>query len=184
MTDKDLEIVLRCRSGNQEAFTDFVLHYTPYVYRTAVAFLHDRVEAEDLTQEIFLKVHRSLSQLHDIRAFPAWFKRLITNACLDQLKKKPPLPTAELNLDRAAPTGAEQWETRLILREALAELSLEQRQVLLLREWQGYEYREIAELMGIPLGTVKSRLFSARAHLKNVLEEETDVRSSSPGHDC
>ncbi|CAA7600541.1 RNA polymerase sigma factor, sigma-70 family [Acididesulfobacillus acetoxydans] len=183
MTDKDLEIVLRCRSGDEEAFTDFVLHYTPYVYRTAVAFLHDRTEAEDLTQEIFLKVHRSLSQLHDLRTFPAWFKRLITNACLDHLKKKTPVPTAEFELDRAAPSGPEQWETRLVLREALAGLSLEQRQVLLLREWQGYEYREIAELMGIPLGTVKSRLFSARAHLKNVLEEEPRVRGTSTGRD-
>lgn len=171
VTDKELELVARARLGDKDAFTDFVLYYTPYVYRTAVAFLHDRTEAEDLAQEVFLKVHRSLSQIQDVQAFPAWFKRLITNACLDRLKKQVPLPTTEINLDRAAPGGPEQWETRLLLQEALGSLSPEHREVLTLREWQGYDYQEIAGLLGVPVGTVKSRLHSARAQLKSTLTE-------------
>jgi len=167
----DLELIERVRSGNADAFAHFLKHYTPYVYRTAFAFLHDGHESEDVAQEIFLKVYRSISELQDLRAFNAWFKRIITNTCLDRLRKQKPTPMLDVELDLIQEKNPQPWDQRLDMQEAIKQLIPEYREALILKEWQGYAYQEIATLLSIPLGTVKSRIHGARVQLRKILAD-------------
>ena len=167
----DLELIEQVRSGNEEAFARLLKHYTPFVYRTAFAFLHDGQESEDVTQEIFLKVYRSISELQDLQAFNAWFKRIITNTCLDRLRKQKPTPMPDVELDLIQEKNPQSWDQRLDIQEAMKQLIPEYREALILKEWQGYAYQEIATLLSIPLGTVKSRIHSARLKLRKILSD-------------
>ena len=171
MITTDFELIEQVRSGNDEAFARLLKHYTPYVYRTALAFLHDGHEAEDMAQEIFLKVYRSIPELQDLGAFNSWFKRIITNSCLDRLRKKKPTPVPDTELDLIIKNTPQKWEQRIEILEAINQLIPEYREALMLREWQGYDYQEIATLLSIPLGTVKSRIHGARVQLRKVLSD-------------
>ena len=147
------------------------MNYSSYVYRTAFAFLHNESEAEDASQETFLKVFRSISRLKDVQTFPAWFKKVISSVCLDRLKGKKLDLVSETSLDLVMTCSLDQCHRKLELREALDKLSLEEREIVVLCDWQGYSYQEIAELLVIPLGTVKSRLHNARMHLRTILSD-------------
>ena len=173
MITVDFKLIEQVRSGNEEAFTRLLEHYTPYVYRTAFAFLHDEHESEDVAQEIFLKVYRSIRELQDIAAFNAWLKRIITNSCLDRLRRQRPIPVhdIELNQNQIIENTSQKWDQHLEIQEAINRLIPEYREVLILREWQGYDYQEIATLLSIPLGTVKSRIHGARLQLRKILSE-------------
>lgn len=109
----DFELIEQVRSGNVEAFARLLKHYTPYVYRTAFAFLHDEHESEDVAQEIFLKVYRSIRELQDIRAFNAWLKRIITNTCLDRLRKQRPTPVPDTQLNQIMKKNPQKWDQHL-----------------------------------------------------------------------
>lgn len=163
----NLRLIEQVLTGEKEAFNQLVINYSAYVYRTAFAFLHNESEAEDVSQEIFLKVYRSIHRLNDVQAFPAWFKKVITTVCLDRMKGK------QLDLDpdiESIPTtAADHWDRQIELRKALGKLSAEERQIIILFDWQGYSYQEIATILEIPLGTVKSRLHIARMHLRTIL---------------
>ena len=167
----DLELIKQVRSGNEEDFARLLKHYTPYVYRTAFAFLHDEHESEDVAQEIFLKVYRSIRELQDISAFNAWLKRIISNSCLDRLRKKRPTPVSDTQLNLIIEKHPEKWDQHVEMQEAINQLIPEYREALILREWQGYDYQEIATLLSIPLGTVKSRIHGARVHLRKILAQ-------------
>lgn len=167
----DFELIEQVRSGNEEAFARLLKHYTPYVYRTAFAFLHDEHESEDVAQEIFLKVYRSIRELQDLGAFAAWFKRIITNSCLDRLRKQRPTPVPDTQLNHIMEKNPQQWDQHLEIQEAINQLIPVYREAVLLREWQGYDYQEIATLLSIPLGTVKSRIHEARVQLRKILLE-------------
>lgn len=167
----ELELIEQVRSGSEEAFARLLKQYTPYVYRTAFVLLHDGHEAEDVAQEIFLKVYRSISALQDVRAFNSWFKRIVTNSCLDRLRKQKPTPIPDAELDLILEKNPQKWDQRLEMQEAVQQLIPEYREALMLREWQGYDYQEIANILTIPLGTVKSRIHGARVQLRKILSD-------------
>ncbi|WP_068964369.1 RNA polymerase sigma factor [Desulfosporosinus sp. BG] len=169
MAEFNHELIAKVRAGDKESFEIFVKSYTPYVYRTAFAFLHDPVEAEDVSQEIFLKIHRSISQLNDLHAFNSWLKKIITHSCLDHIKKQEPTPTPFLELDLGFHDTSLHWDQHLDILGALKNLNIEYRETLVLREWEGYSYEEIANILGVPVGTVKSRIHTARLQLRKTL---------------
>lgn len=171
MAGIDLTLIEHVLAGDQEAFTQLVQYHSAYVYRTAFSFLRNESEAEDASQEIFLKVYRSIHRLNDVRAFPAWFKKVITTVCLDRLKTKQPELVPESTLESVLTTTSDHWDRDIQLREALGKLSQEERKLITLVDWQGYSYQEIAAIAEIPLGTVKSRLHTARMHLRTLLLE-------------
>ncbi len=173
MTEFDFDLINKIRAGDEQSFASLVISYTPYVYRTAFAFLQDRSEAEDISQEVFLKIFRAISQLSDPHAFHSWLKKIVTNACLDHLKKQRPSPTADAELDvlPSATETSQHWDQHLLIQDALQSLRSEYRETLVLREWQGYSYQEIAALLGVPVGTVKSRIHTARMQLAKMLAE-------------
>ncbi|WP_123040183.1 sigma-70 family RNA polymerase sigma factor [Cohnella candidum] len=166
--DEELRrFVHAARTGSKEAFAELVRRFKGNVYRHAYGMLGSRSEAEDAAQEAFIKAYYSISRLDADFAFSSWMMRIVTNICLDRLKKRTDeWPVAEESRLSAAAARDEMSDTRMAIQEAMRQLSPEHRQVLLLHDMQGYRYEEISELLDIPLGTVKSRLNAARLALR------------------
>ncbi|SEP15357.1 RNA polymerase sigma factor [Paenibacillus sp. OV219] len=176
MVDEELKhIIHRAKRGDREAFADLVQRFKGHVYRYAVGMLGDRMDAEDVSQETFIKAYYSLSSLDSEYAFSSWIIRVAANLCKDRLKKRAKAPehdiTEEQNEWIADQRAANPLE-KLSIEEGLSRLSVGHREVLLLHEIQGYNYEEIAEMIDVPLGTVKSRLFAARINLRKELRRE------------
>ncbi|MDB5085162.1 MAG: sigma-70 family polymerase sigma factor [Bacilli bacterium] len=164
--------VHEARLGNKEAFTELIRRFKGNVYRHAYGMLGERMEAEDVVQEAFIKAYYSLSRLESDYAFATWIMRIVSNLCLDRLKKHPKDQT--VSNERMVELAAEQQgntHLRITLEEAMQQLSPEHRQVILLHDVQGYRYEEMAALLDVPLGTVKSRLNAARLALRNELKK-------------
>ncbi|MFC9709096.1 RNA polymerase sigma factor [Paenibacillus sp. NPDC056933] len=170
MVDEKLSrIIDRARRGDQEAFAELVIRYKGPVFRHTFGMLGDRGEAEDAAQEIFMKAYFALSKLDDVHAFSSWLMRIASNLCKDKLKQRTKtIETYETLKETIPDDSASDPNLKLSMEEALARLSVDHREILLLHDVQGFRYEEIAELTGIPMGTVKSRLFSARMSLRKI----------------
>ncbi|GMK43951.1 ECF RNA polymerase sigma factor SigW [Paenibacillus glycanilyticus] len=168
-------IILQAKSGDQEAYATLVKRYKGHVYRHALGMLGDRMDAEDAAQEAFIKAFYSLSSLDSAYAFSSWILRITSNLCKDRLKKRAKALEQELkeghNEDIADPHMPDALE-KVSLADGLGRISADHREVLLLHEVQGYSYEEIAAILEVPIGTVKSRLFAARINLRNELRRE------------
>jgi RNA polymerase sigma-70 factor (ECF subfamily) len=166
------------RSGDAAAFESLVRSRMDATYRVSLAILGDGADAADATQETFVAAWRQLPRLRDLDRFDAWFQRVAVNACRMTLRARGrrrvrEIPMAELGGadERAlgAPPARSDAER---LRSALRRLTLDQRAVLALHHLEGRTVAEVAEILGIPVGTAKSRLFKARAELDKALREE------------
>jgi RNA polymerase sigma factor (sigma-70 family) len=171
------EIILQAKNGNQNAFRHLVTAYKGTVFRHAFALLNDRMEAEDVTQEAFVKAYYSLPKLENEYAFVSWLTKIVTNLCYDKNKKitkKNAMESEELIENVVIPKGPspiDQTVAKISIKEALQKIPIDQRNALILKEIQGYSYLEISELLKIPLGTVKSRINAARENLRKELQK-------------
>lgn len=182
--DLDNILVARCLSGDDAAWDDLVRAHTRRVYGLCYRFTGRDAEAQDLTQEVFLRVFRSLRTFRaNEGAFVTWLARLTRNLLIDHYRRtrqdrvtdsiEEQLPVLEQNLgagsrpDRAL-AGREASE---VLQAALQKLSPDLRETVILRDLQEMEYREIAMVLKIPEGTVKSRLNRGRAELARILRK-------------
>ena len=185
----DVEIVQRAREGDHEAFRVLVERYQSRAYRLALRVLRDEEQARDAVQDAFLKAYGSLDRFQGRSGFYTWLYRIVMNQCLD--RKRRDKSDRELEWDdvtaaRAARTpaagsfegggagpapdvAAERGELRQVLEKAIAELPDDARRTIELREIDGLSYREIAEALGVPKGTVMSRLHYARRRLQESL---------------
>jgi RNA polymerase sigma-70 factor (ECF subfamily) len=146
----------------------------------AYQFCGSREEAEDRTQEVFLKLHGALPKYDFGKNFTAWLLTLAKNHLIDEYRQTKWEKTQRDEFDervlaQAAHTGPEDdlvaRETKALVWEGLNRLSADMRMVLILRDLQGKSYEEVAEILGLPLGTVKSRVNRARIQLALVLKE-------------
>ncbi|TCP57882.1 RNA polymerase sigma-70 factor (ECF subfamily) [Tumebacillus sp. BK434] len=177
MTDIELEsLILSAMQGKKEAFARLIERFRTYAFQTAYGFLQDRMDAEDVVQEAFTKAYFSIGKLQSPHAFHSWFSRIVTNLCLDRLKRRRYSLASErieeVAEQRDSASGLSRSLERLTIEEALGRLSPEMREVLVLRELQGFDYQEIAEILRIPIGTVRSRLHAGRLHLRKHLAPE------------
>jgi len=173
--DHELTLLIKeARGGSEEAFSALVSKYKGKVFRHAYAMMNDRGEAEDVAQDAFVKAFYSLHKLDNDFAFVSWLTRIVSNLCYDRLKKKQKskhvqMENLEQNSLRHSSSPIDRTNTKLIIQEAMKKLSVEHRSALVLRDVQGYSYEEISEILNIPLGTVKSRINTARGILKKEL---------------
>lgn len=184
LTDQDL--VLRVVQGDDEAFALLVRRYQGMVFNVAYRLLGNRGDAEDLTQEAFVRVYRAMASFDTTRPLAPWLKRITTNACLNWLERQKARPQttasdlvatdeADDPLDHFADPGGtpEQQltgdeQTRQI-RLALTRLPARYRVMIELRHYQDLSYEEIAAALDVPVSTVKSDLFRARKRLEQIL---------------
>jgi RNA polymerase sigma-70 factor (ECF subfamily) len=181
-------LVAAARRGDHQAFNKLILNYQTLVYNVAYRVLHDPDAAADATQEAFISAFRAL---HGFRggSFKAWLLRIVTNACYDQLrvtKRRPSSSLDDMAVDSDhSPTlmddreSPEQYSVRQDLSRAiqdgLDQLPPDQKMAVILSDIQGLSYEEIAEVTGVALGTVKSRLSRGRLRLRDLLRQQEEL---------
>ena len=170
--DLDMPLIKSYLAGDTDSFNELVGKYERSAYNLAYRMAGNAADAADLTQEIFVRLHRNVKTFRGDSAFSTWFYRLATNCCKDWLRKEARRPpTHEIQDTLVADGGAgpsrlyEQSETKALVREAISALPEEQRMAIVLHDLQGYSYEEIASIAEVPVGTVKSRLSRARLKL-------------------
>lgn len=169
----DRDLIQRARRGDAEAFSRLVLRYQTSVFNICYRILHERLEAEDMTQETFLRARERLALFDEERAFAPWIRRVAANVCLNHLEAQK--KTAPLDEEREADENArpesqvEVRERSERIRSALASLPAHYRVVIELRHYQELSYEEIATELHLPLSDVKSHLFRARKLLAEKL---------------
>lgn len=178
------ELIQAARSGDESAFNHLISHYQATAQRLAQQILRTEEAAADAVQDALIKVHRALPRFQDGN-FRSWLLRIVTNTCYDYLRSQRRRSTVSLE-DLADPSGAEfpqlradeqqnpevlvtHQESLQFLLQSIEQLPDWHRDVVLLVDVHGYDYTEAAEMLGLPLGTVKSRLSRARAVLRNQL---------------
>ncbi len=170
--DDEQTLIARCLSGDAEAFGPLVERYHRPLFRMAVRLLGDREEARDATQTAFLKAYQALGTCDPERRFFTWIYRILINECLNVLRARRPIGAMVEVAAESAPDAVGAGELRRIVRKALLQLTPEQRDVVVLRHFGELSYEEVAAAAGIPVKTVKSRLFSARQRLCELLAGE------------
>jgi RNA polymerase sigma-70 factor (ECF subfamily) len=178
--DADQEIVAQCRNGDWEAFAKLVLKYQNRVLTLATRILDNRSEAEDVAQDVFVKVFQSLPDFRGASRFSTWLYRITVNHCLNHLRRRTRQqqtlvgtePEEWMQESRTAnpQQTLEQKERWALVQAKLQLLSPEHRTIVLLRDFEGLSYDEIADVLQLESGTVKSRLHRARMELKALLE--------------
>ena len=165
--DSDDAALLRAHvGGDRDAFAELVRRHRDRLWAVALRTLGDREEAADAVQDALISAYRSADRFRGDAAVTTWLHRIVVNACLDRARRKQarptvPLPEHESTVDRGGPDT----DTSLVVQAALAQLPPEQRVPLILLDMQGYSVAEIADLLGIAEGTVKSRCARGRAKL-------------------
>jgi RNA polymerase sigma-70 factor (ECF subfamily) len=183
------DLIVRCQQGvkpDRAAFSELLRRYQPHVEKVLYHLAPDWQDRSDLAQEVWIRVYRNIQRLKDPVKFKGWLSRITTNLFYDELRKKKRHATPlSLDAPRKMDDGEMKWEIaadapspddNLATREfydqlqvAIADLPEAFRTTIVLREIQGLAYEEIAELTGVSLGTVKSRIARARAKLQTDL---------------
>ena len=172
----DGHLVVLTLGGNPEAFSTLVERYDRAVYHLAYRTLHDVEEAKDTAQEAFFKAYRSLRTFKPGAKFSTWIFAITYHACCDRLNRRKRYSNEELP-ERADPSPGPEREAIAMdearrLRDAIDMLHEKYRTVITLYHLQGRQYEEIAEVLGLPMGTVKTHLFRAKEQLRKLLGAE------------
>ena len=182
--EPDNQLVQQCLRGENSAWEILVQTHTRRVYNMCYRFTGDRHAAEDLTQDVFVKIFRTLGSYSSAQgAFTAWMTSVTRNLLIDNYRRtKHDRITDSIDDDAASPVEekpsagrrpdqiAEHGELRRHLQLALGKMSPELREAVILRDLQGLDYREIQDTLSVPEGTVKSRISRGRAELARLLE--------------
>jgi RNA polymerase sigma-70 factor, ECF subfamily len=176
LTDSDSDLLQRCRAGDQAAWRDLVARHTRRVFNVAYRFVGRVDEAEDLTQEVFIKVYQSLDRYRQSEgSFTTWLTTVARNQVIDNYRrrreeKRRRLENPEILDVIASPEegplrGLERDERVEFVRRGLRALPADLREPLILCDLQGLPYEEVASILRVPLGTVKSRINRGRLEL-------------------
>jgi RNA polymerase sigma-70 factor, ECF subfamily len=170
------ELIARGKHGDGAAFEAIYRRYKSALFNLAYRYTSDRATAEDLLQEIFIKVFTHLDDVQQAATFTAWVFRIALNTCYSHLRGRrveieKSVPMADVEGTRhEARVEAEENDLRKPLDEAIAGLAPRLREVFLLHDVQGFKHEEIARILGLSVGTSKSQLFKARLRIREVLK--------------
>ncbi|MCW5937922.1 MAG: sigma-70 family RNA polymerase sigma factor [Fimbriimonadaceae bacterium] len=167
---EDSVLLQRCREGDEAAMATVIAKHRRRVIRIAANSLRDTHEAEDVAQEAFLKAFKELGKLRDDRAFASYLYRICVRLCLDRLRSRRAEPAV---IERVQASDGPRVETKVLLEKLLQQLSPELRMTLVLREVEQLSYEEVATALNVPLGTVRSRLHTAREKFRALYFEAT-----------
>ena len=185
------DLIRRCKQGDKLALEALIRRYQAYVFRLCCLVMRHEQDAEDMTQETFLRACRALPryQSREGSSFEAWLYRIAVNCCRSRMRRKwyqmlpwpEPAPQIMAEPDEQPERRLEQNEWRAEIMDAISSLGDKHRMVVILRYYAGMSNEEIAEALGLPSGTVRSRLFTARERLRQVLEECESRSEQVPG---
>jgi RNA polymerase sigma-70 factor, ECF subfamily len=185
------ELLDRCRDGDDLAWESLVRRFQARVHGLALLYLGDREEARDCAQDVFVRVYRNLEQCRDAEAFHSWLLRITRNAAIDRQRRRRARPSARsVPLEAAAAVadaGADPDQEltskrrREGVRAALDRLGSLNREIVVLKEIQGLSFESVAGILGIPVGTAKSRSNRARLELARMLAGRPDEDAVETG---
>ena len=176
----DRDLVASARRGDLRSFNSLVVRWEKRVYNYLLRSTGNREDASDLCQEVFFKAYRGLSGLYSVDRFPSWLFRIAHNELVSARRRAK--PTVSLGrLDRGADYpclsrsrlgdfGYGREELVFLVEQALGSLPQKQREVVVLKVHQGFKFHEIAEILGCPVSTAKSRMYAALDSLRKLLE--------------
>ena len=167
---EDRDLIVRARRGDVESYNLLVSRWEKRVFNYILRLVGHREDALDLTQDVFLKAYQHLSKLEDVARFAPWLYRIAHNEAYSLLRKN--RPETELEHEpRPENTGGRMLplELSLAVESALNRLNADQREAVVLKVYQGFKFEEMAEVLGCPVSTVKSRLYTALDLLKETL---------------
>jgi RNA polymerase sigma-70 factor, ECF subfamily len=186
--DPDAALVARAQEGDEPAFEELLCRHEAMIYRLARRMIGNEADALDAAQETAIRVFKGLRSFRGAASFKTWITGIAINVCRNRLTSasaRAARGSRSLDDDPSDPDGPRPFilsdpspdpevqavggELRRALERALGELEPEQREILLLREMEGLEYEELAQTLGCPIGTVKSRLCRARAAVRQAL---------------
>jgi RNA polymerase sigma-70 factor (ECF subfamily) len=160
----DGEVVQACMRGESEAYRELLARYRKPTLALAYQMLGNAEDAEDIAQEAFIRVFEAIHGFRGQAAFSTWLYRIVTNLCLGQLRGRHPVVPLDAIGDPSSPEiASRRVPETLVTRQVLAQMAPDLRAILLLREQGALSYGEIATTLGLPMGTVRSRLSKARA---------------------
>ncbi|HET7146390.1 MAG TPA: sigma-70 family RNA polymerase sigma factor [Gaiellaceae bacterium] len=179
-TEIDEVLIARARRGDDGAFTALIRRHDDELRALAYRLLGNRTQMDDALQEAYVKAYRALPRFRGDAAFGTWLYRIVYNACLDALKRTRDVVPLDSVRERPDPRpgAGERIPTRSALADALAELEPADRAAVLLVDAQGFDYRSAGEVLGVPEGTVASRLNRARSHLRGALAPHLEGASN------
>lgn len=184
--DDDSQLVQSILQGNPNAFKGLVEQYQTRVYNVIYGMVHNREDAKELTQDTFIKAYKKLDSFQIGTKFYTWLCRIAVNTTIDHIRRMKLRQTTEFDENIAVSQdgsiddshysdnpekNALNDELKKAILEAIDQLPEDQKQVLILKEIDGLSYKEIAEIVGVPHGTVMSRLFYARKKMQEILEQ-------------
>jgi len=181
--DEDQQAIVDCQMGKTESYRILVEKYKSQAYYAALLYTGNREDALDLSQEAFYRAFRAIKSFKLGRNFYTWFYQILKNLCINHYNriKKRSISFSDIddtsNFERdTSPIIKpdeifEDHEMRTVLWSALNRLKEEDKEIIMLKEFNGFSYKEIAEVINIPIGSVMSRLYYARQKLAKLLEE-------------
>lgn len=191
MSDREKDLLERSKAGDIAAFEQLIEGYQRRIFNIALRMLGNYDDAGDLTQEVLIRIYKSIKNFKEQSSFSTWIYRITTNVCLDEIRKRKNRKFISLDeeirledgdmkrqieSDEPSPeASAEAGELKKMVNDSIALLSEEHRIVIVLRDIQGFSYEEIAEMQKLPEGTVKSRINRARQALKNILKSRREL---------
>jgi len=189
----DHRLIAECLKGNTAAFGDLVARYQDRLYNTVVRLVDHAEDARDVVQEAFLHAYQSLHSFKGDSLFFTWLYRIAVNTAISMKRKQRPVLRVQQRHDggdllepldpseMSRPGYAlEMAEEERRIHEALARLSGEHRAVLIMKDMEGMKYEEMAEVLEVPVGTIRSRLHRARLELREILLQDENRTEKKP----
>ena len=192
--ESENRLIERAKNGELEAFEALIIDYEQLVYNIVYRLMGNSEDTYDLSQETFIKVYTKINQFDGTSKFSTWLYRIATNTCLDELRRRRGKETFSLDQRIEGEEGSmhpeqedksENIENKIvekekaqIIQKALSEVNEKNREVLVLRDIQQLSYDEIAEILKISLGTVKSRIARGRQQVKKILMQDKEPFAS------
>jgi RNA polymerase sigma-70 factor (ECF subfamily) len=185
--EDDRELIARARTGDERAYRALLVKYERAVYNVCYKMVRDREEARDLSQEAFMKVFAMLDRYNPDYAFSNWLLKITSNLCIDAMRKRrvdtlpmdEPVQSSKGEFERQYPSRDDtpdqvlaKKEQMSMLSRAIDNLPAHYRIMIVLRHQEHLSYEDIAQVLSLPLGTVKARIHRAREMLKTVLDSE------------
>mgnify|MGYP005758683759 CR=1 FL=1 len=195
MSDEKTDILIKSAlKGDMQSFEELIYQYEKKVYNVALRVFKNPEDAKDISQDVFIKIYKNLDKFDNKSSFSTWIYRITTNTCIDELRKRKGKETVSIDNDieddegrfkREFADNEPTPEEKVISKEGESEiiksmntLSDEHRTIIVMRDIEGLSYTEISEIIGVSIGTVKSRISRARLQLKNIIlkREQKDFK--------
>jgi RNA polymerase sigma-70 factor (ECF subfamily) len=191
--DPEQDLIRRWKRGDKQAFETLVRRHMTDAFYVAYGYVGNAEDARDLSQEAFVKAYQARARFDESRPFYPWLYRILKNHCLNFVTRgHRHISLDDENEHREIPSPAaspledlEEGERKRLVRTALDRLSEDHREIIVLKNFKDHSYKEISDILGIPIGTVMSRLFYARQALRALIEEieREGIRAQGPSRE-